>query len=108
MPSASRSDREMPSTTRTPPAVQTPARCITSPFAAEGSNKSASSSCSRSGPPFRKSYEKETNIREEEEDDGGGRGGAAVRPILATVKAEPSPLLSSIRAIPGPSEDATK
>ncbi|KAI5675830.1 hypothetical protein M9H77_06780 [Catharanthus roseus] len=108
MSSASRSDREMPSTTRTPPAVQTPARYVTSPFAAEGSNRSASSSCSRSGPPFRKSYEKETTIREEEEDDGGGCGGAAVHPVLVTAMAAPSPLLSSIRAIPGPSEDATK
>ncbi|KAI5673259.1 hypothetical protein M9H77_13623 [Catharanthus roseus] len=108
MSNASRSDREMPSTTCIPPAVRTPARCVTSPFAAEGSNRSASSSCSRSGPPFRKSYEKETTIREEEEDDGGGRGGAAVRPVLAMAKAAPSPPLSSIRTIPGPSEDATK
>ncbi|KAI5667692.1 hypothetical protein M9H77_17545 [Catharanthus roseus] len=108
MSSASRSDRETPSTTRTPPAVRTPARCVTSPFAAEGSNRSASFSCSRSGSLFRKSYEKETTIREKKEDDGGGRGGAAVRPVLATAKAEPSPPLSSIRAIPGPSEDATK
>ncbi|KAI5649634.1 hypothetical protein M9H77_35639 [Catharanthus roseus] len=108
MSSASRSDRETPSTTRTPPAMQTPARCVTSLFAAEGSNRSVSSSCSRSGPPFRKSYEKETTILEEEEDDGGGRGGAAVRPVLATAKAALSPPLSSIQAIPGPSEDATK
>ncbi|KAI5676440.1 hypothetical protein M9H77_07390 [Catharanthus roseus] len=108
MSSASRSDRETPSTIHTPPAVRTPARCVTSPFAAEGSNRSASSSCSKSGPQFRKSYEKETTIREEGEDDGGGRGGAAVRPVLATVKAAPSPPLSSIQAIPGPSEDATK